>query len=89
MLTPRLTNCTQCADITGLIADIDCKMVDMANRMYNNVTLMMNIPVSQDVMADLMHYRRILQYKYVNSDYACRFTINSIASKVKLLKFKK
>lgn len=89
MLTPRLTNCTQCADITSLIADIDCRMVDMANRMYNNVTLMLNQPVSQEVMGDLMHYRRILQYKYVNSDYACRYTINSIASKVKLLKFKK
>lgn len=89
MLTPRLTNCPDCPAIEGLIKDIDCKMVDMADRMYGNITLMLNRPVSTEVMSDLMHYKRILQYKAVNPDYASTTTVESIASRVKLLKFKK
>ena len=89
MLSPRLTGCTDCANILSLIDELDCKLAKLAGNMYNNVTLMLNQPVPAEVIIDILTYKRILQYKYVNSRYACNYTINQIASKVKLLKYKK
>lgn len=88
MLTPRLTNCTACADIPSLIADIDCKLSEMSVSLYNNLVFMLNKPVNNEVMLDLLLYRKILLYKYCNPNYAGHFTVNMIASKIKLLKFK-
>lgn len=88
MLSPRLTNCPECASIPVLIADIDCKLASLANNLYNNVVFMLNQPVPGGVMLDLINYRRILTYKYCNPDYAAPFTVNMIASRVKLLKYK-
>jgi hypothetical protein len=88
MLTPRLTECTDCGDMLSLIDDIDCKMAKLAGNLYNNITLMLNKSTPVDVMIDLLTYKRILQYKYVNSLYASRFSIGQIANRVNLLKFK-
>jgi hypothetical protein len=88
MLSPRLTNCPECASIPVFIADIDCKLASLANNLYNNVVFMLNQPVPGGVMLDLINYRRILAYKYCNPDYAAPFTVNMIASRVKLLKYK-
>ncbi len=89
MLTPRLTNCCgECSDIQALIDDIDCKLAMLAGDLYNNTVFMLNRPVQATTMINLLHYRRILQYKYVNSDYASAYTISMIAGKIKLLKYK-
>lgn len=88
MLTPRLTNCTECAAIPVLLDDIDCKINELSKKMYNNVVFSLNQPIDGSVMFDLLTYKRILTYKYCNPDYASLFTVNMIASKVKLLKFK-
>jgi hypothetical protein len=88
MFTPRLTECTECANILSLIDDIDCRIAKIAGNIYNNITLMLNKTVSAEVMIDLLTYKRILQYKYVNSLYASRFSISQIANRVNLLKFK-
>jgi hypothetical protein len=88
MLTPRLTNCTECADILSLLQDIDCKLGKIAKDLYNNVVFILNRPVSQSLMFDLLNYKRILTYKVCNPDYAGDYTIAMIASRVKLLKFK-
>lgn len=88
MLTPRLTNCAACADIPSLIADIDCKLSEMSVSLYNNLVFMLNKPVNNETMLDLLLYRKILLYKYCNPNYAGHFTVNMIASKIKLLKFK-
>jgi hypothetical protein len=88
MLSPRLTNCPECASIPALIADIDCKLASLANNLYNNISFMLNQPVPGGTMLDLINYRRILTYKYCNPDYAATFTVNMIASRVKLLKYK-
>jgi hypothetical protein len=37
MLSPRLTNCPECANIPSLIAEIDCKIANLANNLYNNI----------------------------------------------------
>jgi len=88
MLTPRLTNCPECADIPALLKDIDCKIADMAKSLYNNTIFSLNKTVSGTVISDLLNYKRILTYKVCNPDYAGQFTVKMIASKVKILKFK-
>jgi hypothetical protein len=88
MLTPRLTNCEDCTTISSLLEDIDCKLSQLANSLYNNLVFILNQPVKASVFTDLLHYRRILLYKAVNTDYAVDYTVDQIANKVKLLKFK-
>lgn len=88
MLTPRLTECKECANINLLIDEIDCKLAKVAGKAYNNITLMLNRGIPADVIIDLLHYKRILQYKYVNKNYLSNYTVNMVASKVKLLKYK-
>jgi hypothetical protein len=85
MLSPRLTNCVECTTIPVLLNDIDCKLAELANNLYNNVVFMLNQPVLANVMIDLLNYRRILTFKYCNPDYAGCFTVPMIASKVKRL----
>lgn len=88
MLSPRLNTCTECANINSLINDIDCKIKELANVLYNNTIFMLNKSFNVTVMSDLLMYRRILTYKVCNPDYAGHYTVNMIASKIKLLKFK-
>jgi hypothetical protein len=85
MLSPRLTNCIDCTTIPVLLTDIDCKLTDLANNQYNNIVFSLNYPVPGVVIGDLLNYKRILTYKFVNPDYASQFTVKMIASKVKLL----
>jgi len=88
MLTPRLTSCPQCSDILSLLNDIECKITEVAKNLYNNTIFALNMPVPMEVMVDLLAYKRILTYKYCNPNYAQAYSVNMIASKVKLLKFK-
>lgn len=88
MLSPRLTSCPECANIKSLISEIDCKLVESGNYMYNNIAYMLNQPVSNDVMLALLNYKRILTYKYCNPDYAADYTVNMIASRIQILKFR-
>ena len=83
MLTPRLTNCAECEDICSLIDSIDCKVAEMSVSLYNNVVFMLNKSFNHEVLSDLLNYKRILQYKVCNPNYAGHFTVNMIASKVR------
>lgn len=85
MLTPRLTNCIDCASITTLLADIDCKLTDLANNEYNNIVFSLNYYIPGQVISDLIRYKQILTYKSCNPDYCAPFTVPMIASKVKIL----
>jgi roadblock/LC7 domain-containing protein len=88
MLSPRLTNCPQCENIPSLIADIDCKMAEMSNSLYNNIIYMLNQSFDGYTMYSLLNYKRILSYKICNPNYAGAYSVNMIASKIKLLKYK-
>ena len=88
MLQPRLTNCVECSTIPVLLADIDCRLTELATNLYNNLIYLLNQPVPGVVMLDLINYKRILTYKFCNPDYALPFTVEQIASRVKLLKYK-
>lgn len=88
MLYPRLTNCSECGDIVSLLQEIECKIAEIAKSLYNNIVFDLNNQISSTVMMDLLNYKRILLYKLINPLYAGGYTVNNIASKVKLLKFK-
>lgn len=88
MITPRLTECKQCSEILPLLEDIDCAVFKMSKSAYSNITLMLNIPIDHTAILSLLHYKRILMYKYFNPNYVSNYTVNQIASKVKLLKYK-
>jgi hypothetical protein len=88
MLSPRLTNCVDCSSIPALLNDIDCRLTTLANNQYNNIVFSLNKNTSNDVLGDLLNYKRILTYKYCNPDYACRYTVKMIASRIKILIYK-
>jgi hypothetical protein len=90
MLQPRLTNCeVNCTTtIPALLTDIDCKIKESAVTLYNNTIYSLNQPVNQSVYLDLLNYKRILTYKFCNPEYANPYTIEMIASRVKILKYK-
>jgi hypothetical protein len=85
MLLPRLTNCPDCSDALSLINDIDCKLSETSNILYNNIVFMLGTPICKEDILDLLHYKRILTYKYCNYNYVSDFKIKQIASKIKLL----
>lgn len=88
MLVPKITQCEECGDIQQLIQDINCKVFELSKKLYNNIVFSLNLYIDYTAMQDLLHYRRILEYKLVNQEYACNYSVNMIASKVKLLKYK-
>lgn len=85
MLTPRLVDCVYCASIPVLLADIDCKLTDLAKLQYSNIVFALNTYIPGEVIADLLHYKQILTYKVCNPDYCGMFTVEMIASRVKVL----
>ena len=85
MLSPRLVNCLDCITPKALITDIDCKLTDLSNNQYNNIVYMLNLPFPNLVIGDLLNYKRILVNKLCNPDYAACFSVQQIASRVKLL----
>lgn len=88
MLTPRLNNCIDCTTIPTLLSNIDCKLTEMAKNQYNNIVFALNKQINDVAISDLLNYKRILTYRYCNSEYADGFTLQNIASKVKILIYK-
>ncbi len=85
MLNPRLTNCVECSTVSTLLADIDCKITELAKNQYYNIIYSLGLKVPEVAFLDLLNYKRILTYRYYNEQYACGYTTLKIASKVKIL----
>mgnify|MGYP003346356593 FL=1 len=85
MLSPRLTECLQCANISALLSEIDCKLTELAKAEYNNIVFSLNKPIQGILISDLITYKRILTNRLCNPDYACDYPLNQIASRVKIL----
>lgn len=88
MLQPKLTNCVECATIPSLLSQIDCKLKELAQNLYNNIVFALNRDVPATAISDLLNYKRILTYKLCNADYASCYSVEEIAGKVKILIFK-
>ena len=85
MLSPRLTDCVVNGSIPATLTKIDERLTYWANRQYNNIIFSMNYDLGCTPIGDLLNYKRILTYKFCNPDYAKRYTVKMIASRVKLL----
>lgn len=85
MLSPRLTDCIECASIPALLKDIDLKLTALANDEYNNIVYSLNYYIPGQVIGDLLHYKQILTYKLCNPEYCSSFTVAMIASRVIVL----
>jgi len=85
MLSPRLSECTECSSISQLLDIIDCKLTELAKNEYNNIIFSLNLSIQSETFGDLLNYKRILTYKLCNYDYACAFSLSAIASRVKVL----
>jgi hypothetical protein len=85
MINPKLGSCKDCATIPHLLNEIDCKFTSIGKDMYNNIIYMLNRNIPFDTGIDLLHYKRILEYKFCNPEYAQNYSVDKIASKVKLL----
>jgi len=85
MLYSKLSDCIYCNDITTLINNIDCKIVEVSKSLYNNTIYMLNKHMCLNDVNKLLIYKRILLYKQCNSEYAGKYTIEMIANKIKLL----
>lgn len=85
MLSPRLNNCIDCATIPVLLNDIDLKIAELAQTEYNNIVYSTNSFIPVWALGDLLNYKRILEYKACNIEYAMPFTVQMIASRVKVL----
>ena len=82
MLSPRLTNCPECANIPSLLKKIDCKLAELGNSLYNNISYMLNQPIPAGDILQLIAYRRILMHKYCNPNYVHEYSVAMIASRV-------
>lgn len=85
MLYPKLNNCIDCATIPVLLSDIDTKLAELAEVEYNNIVYSTNYSIPAWAIGDLLNYKRILEYKSCNIEYAAPFTVKQIASRVKVL----
>jgi hypothetical protein len=82
MLSPRLTDCPECANIPSLLKKIDCKLAELGNNLYNNISYMLNKPIPAGDILQLIAYRRILTHKYCNPNYVEKYSVQMIASRV-------
>lgn len=85
MISPRLTNCKECANIPDLLRKIDCKLAELGNNLYNNVVFMLNRSIAVSEISELLVYKRILQHRFCDTHYAkdCNsVSTEDIASKV-------
>jgi hypothetical protein len=82
MLSPRLTNCPECSNIPDLLKKINCKLAELGNSLYNNVSYMLNQPIPAGDILQLIAYKRILTHKYCNPNYVHQYSVAMIASRV-------
>lgn len=85
MISYRLTNCEDCNTIPVLLQNIDCKITELAKKQYGNIVFILNNKINSSLFSDLLHYKRILQFKSCNSSYANNYDIDCIANRVKIL----
>lgn len=85
MLIPRQRSCTECASISTLLDEIDCRISQLGISLYHNITLMLNKKIPVEDYINLLMYKHILERKLVNSDYIATYPTSTIVSKAKRL----
>jgi len=76
---------TVCELATKLIDMIDSAVTYHGGAIFLNSAYMVERKVDKSLIFSLLTYRRILEHKKLNADYANRYTMQDIESRVKYL----
>lgn len=85
MTTPKITHCGDCTDIEEAIDIINCRIFQESIRQYNNIIFSLGLKINTEIIKDLLHYKRILEFKSVNEEYASHYSVPTIINRVKFL----
>lgn len=85
MSISKLTNCSESTNIIFLLSKIDCKLAELGNTKYNNISFMLNEKDNICSISKLLIYKRILLYKYKNIEYLKNWCLADIMSVIKKL----
>lgn len=79
------SNNNNCNNIYKLLASIDCKLAELGNDLYNNISYMLNKNIDTCVITKLLMYKSILSKKNINPNYLKNWCISDIGDAVKTL----
>lgn len=85
MLTIRLGECTDCANLCSLISKIDSKLLYYGVNHLNNTRLLTCLDFNYTNIDLLLTYKRVLNNRLFNPNYACEINLASIISRIKVL----
>lgn len=88
MISYKLVECENCISIPGLLEAIDCKLTEIGKSLYNSVSFGLHCNIDFQIAQDLLHYKRVLQYRKCNPAWAGCVDLDKIIGKVKLLIYK-
>ena len=78
-------SCKKCENIPKLLASIDCKLAELGNNLYNNISYLLNKNNDICNISKLLVYKNILIAKNNNSNYLKNWCFCSITTQVKKL----
>lgn len=85
MLISKVSHCDECENILLLLSKIDCKLAQLGNIKYNNISYMLGNNEGICIIPKLLIYKRILLYKYKNPKYLKNWCLSIIMDAVKKL----
>lgn len=91
MLVARIRECLDCGNLQSLLNEINCSIAQMGRNHWLNLSFDACNYYKRSDITLLLHYKRIIQKKIFNPDYACdcNYELASIVSRVKTLLLRK
>ena len=68
----------------SLTSEIDSKLFYYAQNNWNNTSLLLDLEYNKDAIGKLLNYKRILNKRLYNPNYACSVDLGCIISQVKI-----
>ena len=75
--------CNTSNDICNDLSLIDCKLAELGNQLYNNISYLLNNNVEICSISKLLIYKRMLTHKYNNPKYLSKWCLCDIKNKIK------
>lgn len=82
MLIQTFNDCQDCNTISLMLSKIDCKLAEIGNDLYNNISYLVNNKIDYCLASKLLFYKQILTSKSHNPDYLKCWCICDIVDKV-------
>lgn len=78
-------NSKNCQDTLKILALVDCKLAELGNNLYNNLSYLLNNNSDICTISKLIMYKRILLYKSNNQNYLKNWCLCNITNAIKHL----